>query len=71
MDGHKTSENRRNEFTLLSRFTYPLSQTASLNADVRRILATDRNRTFGTTPVDRSTNTDYWLVNAAFRMEFL
>jgi len=71
LDGHKTSENRRNEFTLLSRFNYPLSKRASLNADVRRILATDRNRTFGTTPVDRSTNTDYWLVNAAFRMEFL
>ena len=71
LEGHKTTENRRNEFTLLSRFNYPLSTKASLNADVRRILATDRNRTFGTTPVDRSTNGDYWLVNAAFRMEFL
>ena len=71
LDGHKTSENRRNEFTLLGRFNYPLSVRASLTADIRRILATDRNKTFGTNPTDRSTNGDYWLVNAGFRMEFL
>jgi hypothetical protein len=71
LDGHKTSENRRNELTFLTRFNYPLSVRAGLNADVRRILATDRNRTFGTTPVDRSTNGDYWLVTAGFHMDFL
>jgi hypothetical protein len=71
LEGSKTSENRRNELTFLSRFNYPLGNKASLNADLRRILATDRNRTFGTIPTDRSVNGDYWLVSAAFRMEFL
>lgn len=71
LEGHKTTENRRNELTFLSRFNYPLSVRAGLNADIRRILATDRARTFGTTPDDRSTNGDYWLVTAGFHMEFL
>jgi hypothetical protein len=48
-----------------------LGRKATLNADLRRILATDRQRTFGTSTSDRSTNGDYWLVNAGFRMEFL
>ena len=71
VEGAKTSENRRNELTFLSRFNYPLGKKATLNADVRRILATDRSKTFGVQTTERTTNGDYWLVNAAFRMEFL
>jgi hypothetical protein len=71
LEGAKTSESRRNEFTFLSRFNYPLGKKATLNADLRRILATDRSKTYGTQSTDRTTNGDYWLVNASFRMEFL
>jgi hypothetical protein len=66
----KTSESRRDELTFVGRFNYPIGKKASLNADVRRVLATDRQRTFGSTLQDRSNNTDYWLVSAGFRMEF-
>jgi hypothetical protein len=68
--GEKSGETRRNELTFLARFNYPFSAKASLNGDVRRVLATDRQRIFGATTSDRSTNSDYWLASAGFRMEF-
>ena len=67
----KTNESRRNEFTLAARFNYPFSRAATLNGDIRRVLATDRQITFGASPSDRSTNQDYWFASASFRMEFL
>jgi hypothetical protein len=68
--GSKISETRRNELTFVARFNYPFGKRASLNGDVRRVLATDRQRTFGGTTRDTSTNADYWLASAGFRMEF-
>jgi hypothetical protein len=67
----KINETRRNEFTLLARLNYPMGKRASLNGDVRRVLATDRQRAFGTSTVNTSTNGDYWLATLSFRMEFL
>ncbi|MEP7029114.1 MAG: hypothetical protein ABI960_11000 [Candidatus Eisenbacteria bacterium] len=71
-DGRSTkiNETRRDELTFLARMTYPMSKRAGLNGDVRRVLATDRQRSFGVTPTNSSTNSDYWLATLSFRMEF-
>ncbi len=72
-DGRSTkiNETRRDELTFLARMTYPMSKRAGLNGDVRRVLATDRQRAFGAAPVTTSTSSDYWLATLSFRMEFL
>jgi hypothetical protein len=67
----KINETRRNELTFLARLNYPMSKRAALNGDVRRVLATDRQRAFGASTVNTSTNGDYWLATISFRMEFL
>jgi hypothetical protein len=69
--GTKTTESRRTEFTVLARTNYAFSSTASLSGDVRRILSTDRSRTFGAFPSDRSVDNDYWFGTISFRMELL
>ena len=66
----KTSDSRRTEFTAIARVNYPFSGSASLNADVRRTMTTDRNFTYGDVVTDRSTDTDYWLVSASLRKTF-
>ncbi len=66
----KTSESRRTEFTATARFNYPLSPKASINGDVRRILATDRTLTFGAAPSDRAVDNDYWIGTASMRLSF-
>jgi hypothetical protein len=66
----KTTDSRRTEFTGISRVSYPFNRSASLNADVRRTLATDRNRTFGEVQGARSTNNDFWLATMSFRKTF-
>jgi hypothetical protein len=66
----KTSDSRRTEFTAIARVNYPFSGSANLTADVRRTLATDRNRTFGTAFSDRATNNDYWLASVSLRKTF-
>jgi hypothetical protein len=67
----KINESRRNELTFLARLNYPMSKRATLNGDVRRVLATDRQRAFGASTVNTSTNGDYWLATISFRMEFM
>lgn len=70
-NGHsrKINETRRNELTLVARINYPMGARSSLSGDVRRVLATDRQRSFGTSPTDASTNSDYWLANLSFSLE--
>lgn len=66
----RTTESRRTEFTGVARVNYPFSAASGLNADIRRTLATDRNRTFGDTPGDRFNDNDYWLVTMSLRKTF-
>jgi hypothetical protein len=68
--GTKVTESRRTEFTLLGRTSYSFSRRATLNGDLRRILSTDRSRSFGVIPSDVPTNNDYWFGTISFRMEF-
>jgi hypothetical protein len=62
---------RGSVFSLLWRGWLQFSTRSSLNADVRRILSTDRSSTFGAASSDRATNNDYWFGTISFRMEFL
>jgi hypothetical protein len=48
----------------------PLGGSASLNGDVRRTMATDRQLTYGGAPTDRANDNDYWLANISFRKTF-
>jgi hypothetical protein len=66
----KTNESRRTEFTGVARLNLPMGRSAGLTGDIRRTLATDRQLTFGATPIDRANDNDYWLVNVSFRKAF-
>jgi len=66
----KISETRRDELNFIARLNYPFNKQANLSGDVRRILATDRQNTFGAEATHSSTNSDYWLVTMSFHMEF-
>ena len=66
----KTNESRRTEFTGVARISYPFGPSASFNADVRRTLATDRSRTFGTSLADKATDNDFWLASLSLRKSF-
>ena len=58
---------------LLNRYRSPDAKrpaTSSFTADVRRTLATDRSRTFGSSLADKSTDNDYWLANVSLRKSF-
>ncbi len=66
----KISETRRDELNFIARLNYPFNKRANLSGDIRRILATDVQRTFGVPPTHSSTNSDYWLVTMSFHMEF-
>lgn len=66
----KTNETRRTEFTGVARIALPMGPSAGLNGDIRRTLATDRQQSFGTVPIDRATDNDYWLASISFRKTF-
>jgi hypothetical protein len=66
----KISETRRDELNFIARLNYPFSKTANLTGDIRRILATDVQRTFGDAPANSATNSDYWLITMSLHMEF-